>query len=256
LKNEVLQDEKLQKIIAEIQQDPRARLVYEFKQGVFLYEGRLVLSSNSSLIPSLLQEFHSTPQGGHSGFYKTYRRLAASVYWVGMKGTIQEFVRACDVCQRQKYLPSSPGALVQPLPEGSHVHPVFHVSLLKKVVGQYHEDEELSDLMEGEQTEIYEPEAIVATRKIKLQAENVSQVLVHWKGKSAEEVTWEDTIRMRNQFPLFNLGDKVIPEEDGIDRVHAEAEVDSPHAQLVNHATNGPKSWIVYTRRGKKGNQG
>jgi hypothetical protein len=115
-KNEVLQDEKLQKIIAEIQQDPRARLVYEFKQGVFLYEGRLVLSSNSSLIPSLLQEFHSTPRGGHSGFYKTYRRLAANVYWVGMKGTIQEFVRACDICHRQKYLASSLGGLLQPLP--------------------------------------------------------------------------------------------------------------------------------------------
>jgi hypothetical protein len=63
------------------------------------------------------------------------------------------------------------------LPEGSHVHPVFHVSLLKKVVAQYHE--ELPDLMEGGQTEIYEPEAILATRKIKLQGENVSQVLVH-----------------------------------------------------------------------------
>ncbi|GAU44212.1 hypothetical protein TSUD_370750 [Trifolium subterraneum] len=54
--------------------------------------------------------------GGHSGFYKTYRRLAANVYWVGMKNTVQEFVKACDTCQRQKYLTSSPGGLLQPLP--------------------------------------------------------------------------------------------------------------------------------------------
>ncbi|MCI43121.1 hypothetical protein A2U01_0064358, partial [Trifolium medium] len=33
-----------------------------------------------------------------------------------MKNTIQEFVRGCDVCQRQKYLASSPGGLLQPLP--------------------------------------------------------------------------------------------------------------------------------------------
>jgi hypothetical protein len=68
------------------------------------------------LIPTLLKEFHSTPQGGHSGFYKTYRRLAANVYWIGMKGAVQEFVRSCDICQRQKYLASSPGGLLQPLP--------------------------------------------------------------------------------------------------------------------------------------------
>ncbi|GAU45110.1 hypothetical protein TSUD_183180 [Trifolium subterraneum] len=50
------------------------------------------------------------------GFYKTYRRIAANVYWVGMKNTVQEFVKQCDTCQRQKYLTSSPGGLLQPLP--------------------------------------------------------------------------------------------------------------------------------------------
>jgi hypothetical protein len=81
-----------------------------------LYQGRLVLSNTSSLIPSILEEFHATPQAGHSGFYKTYRRIAANVYWVGMKNTIQNFVRSCDTCQRHKYLASSPGGLLQPLP--------------------------------------------------------------------------------------------------------------------------------------------
>ncbi|GAU48361.1 hypothetical protein TSUD_282420 [Trifolium subterraneum] len=89
---------------------------FEFKQGVLLYDGRLVISSKSVLIPTLLKEFHETSQGGHSGFYRTYRRLAANVYWVGMKNVVQEFVRSCDVCQRQKYLASSPGGLLQPLP--------------------------------------------------------------------------------------------------------------------------------------------
>jgi hypothetical protein len=106
--DEVENDEKLQKIIQDLQTDPSSRPGFEYRQGVLLYGGRLVLASNSVLIPKLLQEFHSTPQGGHSGFYKTYRRIAANVYWVGMKGKIQEFVRSCDTCQRQKYLTSSP----------------------------------------------------------------------------------------------------------------------------------------------------
>ena len=106
----------MQRIIEEMQQNSVSWPGYEYRQGVLLYEGRLVISSKSRLIPTLLEEFHSTPQGGHSGFYKTYRRLAANVYWIGMKGTVQEFVRNCDICQRQKYMASSPGGLLQPLP--------------------------------------------------------------------------------------------------------------------------------------------
>ncbi|CAJ2678799.1 unnamed protein product [Trifolium pratense] len=109
-------DPQLQQIIEELQLDVHSRPGYVLKHGVLLYQGRLVLSAKSSLIPLLLAEFHETPQGGHSGFYRTYRRIAANVYWIGMKNTIQEFVRACDVCQRQKHLTSSPGGLLQPLP--------------------------------------------------------------------------------------------------------------------------------------------
>ncbi|KAI5383049.1 hypothetical protein KIW84_070446 [Lathyrus oleraceus] len=64
----------------------------------------------------MLQEFHSSPQGGHSGFLRTYKRIAANVYWPGMKGMIQEFVKSCVTCQQHKYLASSPGGLLQPLP--------------------------------------------------------------------------------------------------------------------------------------------
>lgn len=116
IKTENQQDERLQRIIAGVQQNAESWPGYEYKQGVLMYEGRLVISNKSLLIPTLLEEFHSTPQGGHSGFYKTYRRLAANVYWIGMKGTVQDFVRRCDICQRQKYIASSPGGLLQPLP--------------------------------------------------------------------------------------------------------------------------------------------
>jgi hypothetical protein len=508
--DEVEHDEKLQKIIQDLQTDPSLRPGFEYRQGVLLYGGRLVLASNSVLIPKLLQEFHSTPQGGHSGFYKTYRRIAANVYWVGMKSKIQEFVRSCDTCQRQKYLTSSPGGLLQPLPipnqiwedisidfitglpkakgyeaifvvvdrlskyshfiplkhpytarslaeifskeiiklhgvplsivsdrdpifmssfwreifkiqgttlkmstayhpesdgqtevvnrcletylrcfiadqpktwinwvhwaeywfntsfhsstektpfeivygrpvpvmtrwlqgetkvaavqrdlldrdeclrqlkeqliraqermkiqadkkrversfvvgewvfvklrahrqnsvvtrinaklsaryygpypvverigavayrlklpVGSKVHPVFHVSLLKKAVGQYQEEGDLPDHLGGEQDELSEPEAILATRKVQQQGQAVTQLLVHWKGKVPEEATWEDLILFKSQFPSFNLEDKVVVEGGGIDRI-------GPHDQLVNNSVKGPKQWMVYSRKGRK----
>ncbi|PNY17867.1 hypothetical protein L195_g014621, partial [Trifolium pratense] len=116
LKSEVHEDPQLKQIIEALQQDAQAKPGYEYKNGVLLYEGRLVISAHSSMVQTLLSEFHTTPQGGHSGFYKTYRRIAANLYWIGMKNTVQEFVKACDTCQRQKYLTSSPGGLLQPLP--------------------------------------------------------------------------------------------------------------------------------------------
>jgi len=33
-----------------------------------------------------------------------------------MQKAVKEFVRACDICQRQKYAATTPGGLLQPLP--------------------------------------------------------------------------------------------------------------------------------------------
>jgi hypothetical protein len=71
--------------------------------------------SKSSFIPTFLRELHVTPQAGILVFYKTYTRNVANVYWIGMKGTVQDFVKSCDICQSQKYLATSPGGLLQPL---------------------------------------------------------------------------------------------------------------------------------------------
>lgn len=113
--DEVHKDEKLTGIIADLQQGKESKRGFTYKDGVLMYDGRLVISANSPCIPLLLKEFHATPQGGHSGFYRTYRRIAANLFWFGMKKTIQQFVMACDICQRQKYLAAAPGGLLQPL---------------------------------------------------------------------------------------------------------------------------------------------
>ena len=54
--------------------------------------------------------------GGHSGVYRTYRRLAASLYWKGMMAQVMKFVAECTTCQRCKYQATSPAGLLQPLP--------------------------------------------------------------------------------------------------------------------------------------------
>jgi hypothetical protein len=116
LLDELAADPYIQKLMLEVKESPTSRPGFEVKQGVLLYHDRLVISPQSPTIPLLLEEFHSTPSGGHSGFLRTYRRLADSLYWVGMQKHIRDYVRSCDVCQRQKHSATTPGGLLQPLP--------------------------------------------------------------------------------------------------------------------------------------------
>ncbi|XP_076903367.1 uncharacterized protein LOC143558411 [Bidens hawaiensis] len=92
------------------------------------------------------------------------------------------------------------------LPEGSKIHPVFHVSLLK----QCHEDnpqktENLPELEDANQTH-YIPEANLNLRE----SDKGQQLLIKWKGHPMEEATWEYHSEFTSVFPyLQNIGDNV-----------------------------------------------
>jgi hypothetical protein len=113
---EIRQDAAIQKLREEVTNNPESKPGFSIQQGVLLYQVRLVLSASSSAITQLLKEFHETPMGEHSGFLRTYKRIAENLYWVGMQKTVRDFVRAFDVCQRQKNEATSPGGFLQPLP--------------------------------------------------------------------------------------------------------------------------------------------
>ncbi|KAJ9564989.1 hypothetical protein OSB04_000955 [Centaurea solstitialis] len=116
IQHEVQNSKVLQDITLDLQRGSQSRPGFSLHNGVLLHKGRLVLASDSLVIPEVLAEFHSSVTGGHSGFLRTYKRIAMNVYWIGMKRTIQEYVKRCDTCQRQKYSASSPMGLLQPLP--------------------------------------------------------------------------------------------------------------------------------------------
>jgi hypothetical protein len=44
-----------------------------------------------------------------------------------------------------------------------------------------------------------------AARKVKHQGEEIKQVLIHWKDRTADEATWEDEIMIRSQFPSLKI---------------------------------------------------
>ncbi|KAJ9534829.1 hypothetical protein QJQ45_017277 [Haematococcus lacustris] len=87
-------------------------------------EGRLYTTSTSPrlYIPSsplraqLLHEAHDAHTAAHLGRAKTLERLQRHFYWPQMHKTVQEYVRTCDKCQRNKATNQLPPGLLQPLP--------------------------------------------------------------------------------------------------------------------------------------------
>ncbi|GKB03805.1 transposon Tf2-1 polyprotein, partial [Tanacetum coccineum] len=104
------------RLITEVTNDPQSRTGFSLVNGKLYHKERLVIPATSPWISQLLEEFHSSPNGGHSGFYRTYRRLASIIYWLGITKSVREFFRACDTCQRYKSSTLSPVGLLQPLP--------------------------------------------------------------------------------------------------------------------------------------------
>ncbi|KZV35963.1 peroxidase 64 [Dorcoceras hygrometricum] len=103
------------------------------------------------------------------------------------------------------------------LPEGSRVHPVFHVSQLKKVVGKHGQEKGVPVGLEQDLGFSYEPLKILAHRQKKQAGTMIQQVLVQWKGKPAAEATWEEEADFRAQFPDTSLEDKASLGGEAID---------------------------------------
>jgi hypothetical protein len=51
---------------------------------------------------ALFREMQDKPLGGHLGMNTTYDRIKRFATWPGMKKELEEYIRQCDVCQRNK----------------------------------------------------------------------------------------------------------------------------------------------------------
>ena len=78
------------------------------------------------------------------------------------------------------------------LPASSRVHPIFHVSCLKKVIGENLPFQTIFPEIDEEGKIILEPEAVIETRTRKLRNRSISEYLIKWKKFPTEDSTWED----------------------------------------------------------------
>ena len=84
------------------------------------------------------------------------------------------------------------------LPSSSMVHPVFHVSQLKKLVGQHHE---VTADIPDHTFRWSVPEKIIQHRCVTKGNAQIQQVLIKWSHMPVSLATWEDMEALHQQFP-------------------------------------------------------
>lgn len=91
------------------------------------------------------------------------------------------------------------------LPDHVKVHPIFHVSLLKKYVSNpNHVLQETFKLRDDGSLKI-EPEVVLDRRVKNLRSRNIVEVLVKWDMYPIEDASWVDLDVLESEYPSFQL---------------------------------------------------
>ena len=84
------------------------------KNGIWFMGNRVCIPDMPQLKRSILHELHDSPYSGHGGATKTLKAVARLYFWPGLGKYVHEYVRTCDVCQRDKAVRMKPAGLLKP----------------------------------------------------------------------------------------------------------------------------------------------
>ncbi|XP_070049770.1 uncharacterized protein [Nicotiana tomentosiformis] len=87
------------------------------------------------------------------------------------------------------------------------VHPVFHVSMLRKCIGDISRVVPVNNIQVTEHLSYEEAPIAILDRQVRrLRTKDVSSVKVLWRNNNMEEMTWEAEDDMKSRYPyLFPL---------------------------------------------------
>ncbi|XP_070050491.1 uncharacterized protein [Nicotiana tomentosiformis] len=87
-------------------------------------------------------------------------------------------------------------------PNLSSVHPVFHVSMLRKYIGNpFHVLDFSMVHLESDMTYDVEPVAILDRQVQRMRSKDIASVKVQWRGQPVEEDTWATERDIRSKYP-------------------------------------------------------
>lgn len=102
------------------------------------------------------------------------------------------------------------------LPEGAKIHPVFHVSLLKRsltaaapIAVALPESSEEGQILAA-------PKRVLEQRRVRKDRRLTTEVLVKWYNLPVEQATWGDYDDLKTRFPELILEDKDLLKGEGL----------------------------------------
>lgn len=112
------------------------------------------------------------------------------------------------------------------LPATSLIHPVVHVSQLKKAIAPAEQVQPVLPTLHPVAGQLAVPGKILQRRLQRRGNKMVVQVLVEWSGVSSPATTWENLEELRHRFPVapawgqadFQDGSNVTPRESGAEQ--------------------------------------
>ena len=104
------------------------------------------------------------------------------------------------------------------LPSSTTIHPVFHVSQLKRALGSADLCQPLSPILAEDLEWLVEHDQVLDIRQSPNNNQPGIEVLIQWKGLPQFEASWESADTIKEHFPDFHLEDKVSLIEGGNDR--------------------------------------
>ena len=118
------------------------------------------------------------------------------------------------------------------LPADSRIHPVFHVSQLKKQLGRSDRVAEELPQVQDDSKLLLEPAIILDFRWSKAGKKVLQEALVHWTGTASEDAMWEPFPELQQQFLHLNLEDKIRLPVGGNVMTHGHKELEDGHVEL------------------------
>jgi transposase InsO family protein len=116
LLNSYVTDPRAQQLLAQLAINNPDANGYSLDKGLIICKDRLWVAQNSALQTKIINSFHASAIGGHSGVQATYHRIHRLFHWKGLKQAVEDFVKQCQICQQAKHLHTHPARLLQPLP--------------------------------------------------------------------------------------------------------------------------------------------
>jgi hypothetical protein len=87
------------------------------------------------------------------------------------------------------------------LPNDAKIHPVFHVSCLKKKLGSHVSPFPVLPPVDANGELKPEPEAVINRRMRKVANRAMNELLIHWNNMTKEDSTWELLYDLRWDYP-------------------------------------------------------